>query len=211
MPAEYVSTREKRIVAFLFSMRIMASFYTAGHLSDTVLFGSLGGSSMHKETIAAALCADCAVTGSFEELVELALNEVAKFRGDIEIVCGPITSGGRGSVEENLKLFNAVIKGLIDEGRPIFNQMPYEDALFRLRAKSEKAEGRMPGDASYNPIVLERFYRPLFETNRFTRAWFIKGWESSKGACWEHELLSGLGAQISYLHPQRITDFELRA
>lgn len=148
----------------------------------------------------------CEGTPTFPALTGFAKFELSKFEGDVEIVCGPITTGGQGSVQKNLEVFNGAIAGLIKQGRPVFNQMPYETALFRLRAEHERKTNRDPADLSYNPVVLEEFYRPLFETRRFTRAWFLPGWRSSKGACWERGVLLALGAHVTDLSEDHLAN-----
>lgn len=147
---------------------------------------------MYLTTNEAAFKKECAACESFEELAALGLRELMKFPGDVEIVCGPITSGGLGSIEKNLAVFNDVVRRMLRHGQPLFNQMPYEDQLFALR-DAWKPEPAIPYPPGYEP-VLERFYRPLFETRRIRRAWFIPNWETSRGATWERELLGSLGA-----------------
>jgi len=152
------------------------------------------------------LRAFCKPIQDFSGLVNIARYELSKFHGRAEIVCGPITSGGLGSVEKNLAVFNSAIQGLIIQGRPVFNQMPYEDALFRLQAEHERRHGRHPEDKSYNPVVLEEFYLPLFQTRGFSRAWFLPHWRTSKGATWERNTLGGLGVCIVELSEDQLAN-----
>jgi hypothetical protein len=161
---------------------------------------------MYIDTDEAMLRALCDEARSFGELVGFATIELSKFPEKAEIVCGPITTGGQGSVEKNLKVFNGAIKGLIAQGRPVFNQMPYETALFRLRAEYERLAERNPDDKTYNPVVLEEFYRPLFQTRQFLRAWFLPGWRSSQGACWERGVLLALGADVTDLSEDHLAN-----
>jgi hypothetical protein len=149
---------------------------------------------MHPKTDEKWLRAECAKTTSFEELATIGLAELKKFSGEIEIVCGPITTGGLGKVERNLEVFQAIIFRMLRRGRPLFNQMPYEKQIFLLRSEWKETESQKK-PSTYEP-VLEEFYRHLFEARRITRAWFIPGWESSNGACWERRLLSSLDVEI---------------
>ncbi len=147
---------------------------------------------MYMNTDEAMLRALCNEARSFAELAGFATIELSKFPEQAEIVCGPITTGGQGSIEKNLEVFTGAIKGLIRQGRPVFNQMPYETALFRLRAEHDERSGRDPNDKTYNTVVLDEFYLPLFMTRQFSRAWFLPGWRSSQGARWERQTLSSL-------------------
>lgn len=142
---------------------------------------------MHLRTDVAVLRMVCAKAETFEKLAAIARAELAKFSGDAEIVCGPITTGGRGSIEKNLEVFEAVIGRMLRKGRPLFNQMPYETQLFALRRVWRPQESWM-ARSWYEP-VLEEFYLPLFTAGRIKRAWFIPGWKSSKGAQWERDML----------------------
>lgn len=145
----------------------------------------------------------CSARDSFESLAELALEELAKFPPGVEIVCGPITSGGAGSIKDNLTIFNAVIKRLLEQRRPVFNQMPYENQLFALR-DAWKADPDALQERGYEP-VLEQFYRPLFSSERFAKAWFIPKWETSSGATWERNLLRSLGVEFEDLSEDWVT------
>lgn len=130
-------------------------------------------------------------SGTFTKLANVAIRELCK-SGASQIVCGPITSGGFGSKDKNLQAFIQTIDALTGMDFPIFNQVLYEPALWQLTDTAQKAGA----DFSEMHPILEDFYRPLFMTRRFKAAWFIPGWESSKGATWERNLLGSLGAQF---------------
>ncbi len=127
----------------------------------------------------------------FRRLGEIAVRELCK-SGASQIVCGPITTGGLGSHEKNLRAFDMTVQRLLSEGNPLFNQVPYEDPLKQMEIIWLAANPKAP----YCAPILEDFYRTLFMTRRFKIAWFIPGWESSKGATWERNLLGSLGAQF---------------
>lgn len=148
---------------------------------------------MHPDTDFEWLVERCNKTDSFDELVIIALEELRKFRHGSEIVCGPISTGGRGSVEANFQVFSATIARLKQEGRPIFSQVPYEERIFfRNRWRAED-----PARANeYHMPILEDFYLPLISSGLIKKCWFIPGWESSFGARWEREHLIQYGADI---------------
>lgn len=113
--------------------------------------------------------------------------------GNTEMVCGPITTGGLGSVERNLELFNRVIATLLGLGHPIWSQMPFEEEIFAAKAVWFAEH---PGESYCSPI-LELCYNPLFKLNRIKVAHFIPGRlpgpGHSRGTAWEFEHLSALG------------------
>lgn len=153
---------------------------------------------MHPSTDKRKLIAECARIRTLEQLLPIAMRELRKFEpGGAHIVCGPISTGGIGDPKANLRRFNSVIDELRRCEKPIWSQMPYEFPIFHIREKwwLEHPEFR---DDYYMPI-LEDFYRPLFSTGLFKRAWFIPGWESSFGASWERKEFDSLGIQVTDL------------
>lgn len=104
-------------------------------------------------------------------------------------VCGPITSGGRGSIEKNLAVFSAAIKKLISHGKNIFNQMIFEDNLKKI----------WEGGNRDNDTLLQDFYLPIFESGFIKTLYFLPDWQTSYGARWEHAQGKRLGIEIVYL------------
>lgn len=157
---------------------------------------------MHPDTTIEWLMHECSKTNSFQELVSIALAELNKFPDGAEIVCGPISTGGRGNVDLNLRIFAASIIALQQQGRPMFSQIPYEGKIFHFR---NRWYGEDPANAGrYYMPILNEFYLPIFATGRIKKAWFIPGWESSFGSRWEREQLSRHGAEINDLADQWI-------
>lgn len=152
---------------------------------------------MHYKTDAEQFAKECAKADSFSELVPLAIAELQKFSDGAEVVCGPISTGGRGNVDTNLKVFSASIAKLQDEGRPIFSQVPYEERIFTFRKRWQESDSSRNGQ--YYMPILDEFYYPLFQTGLIKKGWFIPGWESSFGARWEREQITGIGAEIEDL------------
>ena len=139
---------------------------------------------------------------SFAALAEIGIIKLQELGANSEIVCGPISTGGFGNAKTNFKVFNAAITRLIAEGHKIFNQMPFEGGLGRLRLLWERERD----NTGYCMPILTEFYGPLFETRLITLAHFIPGWESSFGAKWEHDELQKLGARIQYLSKEWIAE-----
>jgi hypothetical protein len=106
-------------------------------------------------------------------------------------VCGPIATGGLGSIEANLNAFNETIIDLQNKGVNVFDQMPFEDPMQKLKTK-------MSTEECVNSI-LNDFYLPIFNIGHISSFYFMPGWESSNGANWEHERAKELGIEIIYL------------
>ncbi len=149
---------------------------------------------MHHETDAEWHRLECLCADSFAELVAIAINELHKFPTGCELVCGPITTGGRGSVAENIAVFNATIQALQAQGRPIFSQLPYEERIFFFRKRWLDADPLRKGQ--YYMPILEDFYHPLIKTGHIKKGWFIPGWESSLGATWERQHLTETAVEV---------------
>lgn len=104
------------------------------------------------------------------------------------IVCGPISTGGLGSQEQNLALFDITINRLRASGCKVFNQIPFERHIFRIKERL--------GDSGER-LLLE-FYLPLFESGLIKMMFFMKNWDTSNGASWEHREAKRLGIKIVY-------------
>jgi len=127
---------------------------------------------------------------TYEEMLETALDILKNMPQPISIVCGPISTGGLGSIEKNLENYEKVINKLCDEGKNIFNQVPFEKAI-------EKIHGKLEGTAwEKNQSLLDRFYLKIYKSGIIKKMYFIHGWESSHGAKWERELAGKLGIEI---------------
>lgn len=115
----------------------------------------------------------------------------AEFAGKagLGMVCGPISTGGLGTIEANLGRFALAIDGLQARGYHVFSQMPYETALHRIRDAAV-------GHGTYDMNLLEEFYLPLFESGYVRRKFFIPGWQTSKGTTWERNHAIRLGIEI---------------
>lgn len=127
---------------------------------------------------------------TFEELAEIALKTLEAMPQPIGMVSGPISTGGLGSKEENIEVFQKVINWLQDAGISIFDQMPFEKHMWRIiQTPYYKKENQL----------LEKFYLPIFESGFVKMMYFIPGWQSSVGAKWEHERVIRLGIEIILL------------
>lgn len=134
---------------------------------------------------------------SFKELSSIALVVVARMPKPVGQVCGPISTGGLGSIEKNLLMFDKVVDHLIGQGLTIFDQVPFEDHLFRV---IERHGGTRKGHR-----LLTDFYLPIFESGHISTLHFIHGWQSSDGSVWERKQAERLGISIVDLEPDLVT------
>lgn len=130
---------------------------------------------------------------SFSNLAVIALSVLSRMPQPVSQVCGPISTGGLGSVEKNLAVFDTAIDRLIKQGIVVFDQMPFEVHFFRIMENGQATR--------QNNTLLNEFYLPIFESGHVSRLYFIPGWESSKGANWEHQQAQRLGLEIVYPTP----------
>ena len=70
---------------------------------------------------------------SYKQLLKIALRVLARMPRSCAQVCGPISTGGAGSVEKNLKRFDEVIEKLQKDGIDVFNQVPFEIPMQKIK------------------------------------------------------------------------------
>lgn len=125
-----------------------------------------------------------------EQMLRIALKKLEKLPRPIVQVCGPITTGGKGSIEANIKEFDIAINRLANEGKIVFDQRPFEIPMQRIRESMK--------DVIYAHELLNDFYLPIFESGLIDELYFLEGWEKSTGAKWEHNKAQELKIKISY-------------
>lgn len=70
---------------------------------------------------------------TYKDLFTIAEDVLRKMPSPIGQVCGPISTGGAGSVEKNLKRFEKTIIELQQQGIEIFDQVPFEIPMQRIK------------------------------------------------------------------------------
>jgi len=122
--------------------------------------------------------------GSFGQLAEIAIEIMSRWPCAVEMVSGPISTGGVGSIDGNRKVFEKVIEALCATERlAVFSQMPFEDKMVDLYKKWHTENP----DEKYCMPILTDFYERVFSSGKVTRLNFINDWQSSFGARWEHD------------------------
>jgi hypothetical protein len=103
----------------------------------------------------------------------------------VVLLSGPISSGGRGSLNANLKVFEDAIITFMRKGHSVFNQLPFEPKLLEL-SKDYK---------EYCTPILDDIFLPILKSGLIKKMFFIPGWESSVGAKWEYNVCEKLGIE----------------
>lgn len=136
---------------------------------------------------------------TYKELARVGLKVLSRVYAEakaegkkVALVCGTITNGGKLSetvARKNLKRFAEEIARLRQRGLLVFNQLPFEEHLFRIRRMH-------PGDGP--DALLQDFYLFIFSSRLINIASFLLGWNKSYGATWENETLTRFGVEIRY-------------
>lgn len=106
-------------------------------------------------------------------------------------VCGPITTGGKGSFEDNMEVLHHGIHWVAGQGKVVFDQRPFQYPMLKVIAASKKS--------GYPHDLLEEFFLPLFLSGYIGALYFLPGWETSVGSNWEFSQGKGLGLEIRYI------------
>lgn len=128
---------------------------------------------------------------SFEELCEVAFSVLRCIPGGAIMICGPMTTGGLGSLHMNLARFRTVTNLLALRIPNIFTQLPFEDAMQRIKQR----DGYYKGPEH----LLDAFYGNIIDSGLLVSLYFLHDWETSDGARWEHERGLRKGLKIKYL------------
>lgn len=131
---------------------------------------------------------------SYREMFELVAPVLERAPEGLVQVCGPFSTGGLGSIEKNMQRMGDTVRVLNELGYPLFNQVPLEVPMQKIKEKREEMLG-----GAYDTDILDHFYLPLFESGAIKKLFFMHGWESSHGSKWEHDQGERLGLEIVYL------------
>jgi hypothetical protein len=144
---------------------------------------------------------------SFGCITKVALRVLPRFGTRVAMVSGPMTTGGKGSVEENLKAYRKAIAFLESRGHKVFNQLLAEKAFRRHREtwKACNPEGK------YCWPILHEFYEPVFRSGMVRGIHFMPDWQSSIGCNRERELAELIPLEIAELPLDWENQFERAA
>ncbi len=126
---------------------------------------------------------------NYQDLFEIALLHIQENKFDT-IVLGPIFSMGSDHVANNLLKLEEAIKSLETAGEKVFSQVPFLDLNLAQDTKILHFETERK---------FHEFYFPLFKSGLIKNAYFLPGWEESRGASWEHSCCLENNITIKYL------------
>ena len=124
------------------------------------------------------------------ELLAVALTVLDRMSQPVALVSGPIATGGKGSVEENVRAFADTIRAVRVSGKTVFNQLPFEEKLTALAKQSKMA---------YFTPILDEFILPILKSGKIAEIIFMKDWQSSTGSRWEYVTAGELGIERTLL------------
>jgi len=127
-----------------------------------------------------------------KRLVKLAnqvILEISRNEGPTIQFCGPISTGGLGTVDENLLFLSSAINYAKSKNFYVFDQASYERDLDRIMGKQ--------GDYDYP--ILDYFYKPILSSGKIKALIFLPMWETSTGSNWEHDFAKSLGIPVYYV------------
>jgi len=130
---------------------------------------------------------------TFEELAKVAieiLRQMSLSGKPIVEICGPVSTGGLGSIEKNLSILKKAVDKANEKGLQTFDQTIFEEAMQRISKKYPLVDG-------YPVSILDKFYKKIFESGYIKKAYFLPGWQSSRGAKWEREIFPIIGVEIA--------------
>ncbi len=104
-------------------------------------------------------------------------------------ICGPMSTGGKGSLAANMAFFKKTVRVAIEQGAHVFDQTPFEESIVRLAVEHDARR-------EYCKDILHIFYKRLFQSGRMEGLLFLPDWQSSVGAQWEHEEAQRIGLRV---------------
>ena len=125
---------------------------------------------------------------SFKDLLQVAEMIIANAHPNLVMVSGPISTGGKGSIQLNILAMQEYIEELYQSGENMFDQTIFEDPMQRIKNTAIK----------YDYDLLNHFYLSIFESKYIKKMFFMQDWESSTGANWEHEQMIRLVIEKIY-------------
>lgn len=127
---------------------------------------------------------------SMPECLAMAMEILDRMPQPVVMVSGPISTGGKGSVEENTRAFADAIRLLRVSGKTVFNQLAFEDKFLELSRESKMA---------YFTPILDDFFLPILKSGKIKQVVFMKDWQSSTGSRWEYTEAGQLGIDRVFL------------
>ena len=123
------------------------------------------------------------------DLRRVALQILNRMPRPIVQVCGPLSTGGVGTLDGNLRRFERAIIVLKYRQFNVFDQMSFQPAMKRIA----DAAG---GNGYYWPII-DHFYEPIFRSGLISETFFLPDWENSTGTARERQIVNECGIPVT--------------
>jgi hypothetical protein len=125
------------------------------------------------------------------ELLQVALGVATAhpYEPPLVMVCGPMTTGGFGCLEKNMRAFEISVQLLREAGFNVFNIHAFQPALKSIVSHD-------PATGVYARDILEVFCAGIYRSGRIWTAYFLPGSENSVRARWEREFLPTCGTDV---------------
>lgn len=107
-------------------------------------------------------------------LADSVIEQLKKMKTPIVRVCGPLTTGGFNDYDKNAKRLRLAESILISKGYTVCEFGPAEESI-KDKGFSHSA-------------IMDVFHKKVLDSGLIGEAFFLNGWESSKGASMEHAL-----------------------
>ncbi|MFA6273208.1 MAG: hypothetical protein WC673_01820 [Candidatus Paceibacterota bacterium] len=127
-----------------------------------------------------------------------ALFAISKMPKPVILFSGPISTGGFGSVANNIECLLSFISESSKREISVFNQIVYERRLDCI-LKDHK---------DYDYPLLNYFYKPILESRKINGLVFLPLWQSSVGSTWEHNFATSIGIPIFYSEHMLVEEVE---
>lgn len=120
---------------------------------------------------------------SLRRLADIAMASLCRLPQPVVQVCGPLTTGGKGTLMENMAYFYEAIHFLHYE----FNFSVFDQIFFhgKISVLAEQVSG---GRRERHREILQNFYTPIFDSGLISLALFLPGWHTSRGAIHERAM-----------------------
>jgi 5-methylthioribose kinase len=133
--------------------------------------------------------------------VEVARRMTSGQHGVLVLVCGPLFTGSRQSVDENTRIIARAVSLLKQTGVMVF------DHLFFLRQiwKLAQADGTSREEID-REVMRKYFYLPLLESGCVGKIFFTGHWQKSQGARWWYQEAKNRGIEIEVAFVRRVRE-----
>lgn len=108
-------------------------------------------------------------------LAEREIQVLKSMKQPVARLSGPLTTGSLG-YEKNMERFQRAETTLREKDINVYLLAPSEEEIY--------------GKGYAHEDVMDYFHKPLLDSGYFKTAYFLPGWELSKGASWEREYIA---------------------